>query len=72
MTMKKTFFYRDWGFLHGEVSKYHFDFFPRLSVTSTPHILEINVGFLCFRMWLTIFIRELQEVERRNRNGSGQ
>lgn len=70
--MKKTFFQRDWGFLHGEVSRYHFDFFPRLTAVTTPHILEVSAGFLCFRIWLTVFSQELQEVERRNRTESGQ
>lgn len=62
--MKKTFIEADWGFLHGEISKYHFDFLPRLTITTTRHMMEINIGFLCFRMWLTIFSDEMQEFNR--------
>ena len=64
--MKKTFFTKDWGFLHGEISKYHFDFLPRLTVTATPHILEINLGFLSFRLWLSIFSRQMQKFYENN------
>lgn len=64
--MGKTFFERDWGFLHGEVSKYHFDFLPRLTITTTPHIMEVNIGIFCFRLWLTIFGQDMQNFNRRN------
>lgn len=66
--MRKTFFERDWGFMHGEISKYKFDFLPRVTVSDTRHMLEINVGIFCFRVWLTIFSRELQEINRQYGN----
>lgn len=65
--MKKTFFEKDWGFLHGEISKYRFDFLPRVTVSQIPHMLEINIGFFCFRIWLTIYSDEMQEFNRTTR-----
>lgn len=65
--MKKTFFDKDWGFMHGEISKYKFDFLPRITAVTTTHMLELSVGFLCFRMWLTIFSRQVQEFNKVNR-----
>lgn len=62
--MKKTFFEKDWGFLHGEISKYRFDFLPRVTVSQIPHMLEINIGFFWFRIWLTIYSDEMQEFNR--------
>lgn len=67
--MKKTFFKRDWGFLHGEVSRYHFDILPRFTIVSTPHVLEINIGFACFRIWMHIFSRAMQEFNKNTRLG---
>lgn len=48
--MGKTFFEKDWGFLHGEISKYKFDFLPRFTITTTTHMMEIHMGFLCCRL----------------------
>ena len=62
--MRKTFFERDWGFLQGEISKYKCDFLPRFTITSAKQMLEINVGIFCFQLWLTIFSREMQEINR--------
>ena len=63
--MSKTFFEGEWGFLHGEISTYHFDLLPRLTVTTTRYMLEINIGFLCFRLWLTLFSDQMQEINRK-------
>lgn len=65
--MHTTIFEKDWGFLVGEISKYKFDFLPRLTITTTKHMMEINIGIFCFRLWLTIFDRPLQELNRRAR-----
>lgn len=62
--MRKTFFEKDWGFLHGEISKFRCDLLPRFTITTTPHMLEFNIGFLCFRLWLTIFSPAMQELNR--------
>lgn len=62
--MGKTFFEKDWGFLHGEISKYKFYFLPRFTIITTPHMMEINMGFLCFRLWLTIFSQQMQEFNK--------
>lgn len=70
--MHKTFFENDWGFLVGEISKYKFDFLPRLTITTTKHMMEINIGIFCFHMWLTIFSNEIQEFNRRTRESSEQ
>ena len=67
--MKKTFFERDWGFMHGQISKYKCDFLPRLTITTTAHMLEINIGFICFHLWLTIFSKDIQELNRRSKRG---
>lgn len=64
--MGKTFFEKDWGFLHGEISKYKFDFLPRFTITTTTHMMEIHMGFLCCRLWLTIFSRQMQEFNKNN------
>jgi hypothetical protein len=64
--MSKTFFEKDWGFLHGEISKYKLDFLPRITTVTTPHMMEISAGFLCFRIWLTIWSREIQELNKSN------
>lgn len=65
--MNKILFERDWGFLNGQVSKYKFDFLPRFTISTTPHMLEINIGIFCFHLWLTIFSDVMQEFNRRNR-----
>lgn len=65
--MHTTIFERDWGFLVGEISKYKFDFLPRVTVSTVSHMMEINIGIFCFRLWLTIFDRPLQELNRRTR-----
>ena len=70
--MHTTIFERDWGFLVGEISKYKFDFLPRLTITTTKHMMEINIGIFCFHMWLTIFSNEIQEFNRRTREFSRQ
>ena len=59
------FFEKDWGFMAGNISKFTFEFLPRLTVVSLTHMLEINVGFLWFQLWLTIFDRQLQEFNKR-------
>jgi hypothetical protein len=64
--MKKTFLQGDWGFLHGEISKYKFDLLPRITISDTPHILEFNVGIFCFRIWLTIWSKQMQEFNKNN------
>ena len=61
-----TLFEKDWGFLAFEASKYRFDFFPRLTAVTTPHILEISAGFLCFRLQFTLWGKAMQEFNRRN------
>lgn len=70
--MNKIFFERDWGFLAGEVSKNKFDFFPRLTVIAAKYMFEIIIGFCCFRLWLTIHSKEIQEFNRKNREAIGQ
>ena len=65
--MRKTFFERDWGFMHGQISKYKCDFLPRFTITTTAHMLEINIGFICFHLWLTIFSKDIQELNRRSK-----
>lgn len=55
---------RDWGLMVGEVSKYNFDFLPRLTMSAVPHMLQFNIGFLWFRVWLTIWSSEMQEFNR--------
>ena len=62
-----TLFERDWGFVAGSVSNYRFEFLPRLTMTSITHMLEISVGFLWFQLWLTIYSREMQEFNRKNK-----
>lgn len=64
-----TFFEKDWGFLVGEASMYHFDFLPRFTVVTTPHIMEISMGFTCFRLRLTLWGKAMQEFNRNNRRG---
>ena len=64
--MGKTFFEKDWGFLHGEISKYKFDFLPRFTITETAHMMEINMGIFCFHLWLTIFSHQMQEFNKNN------
>lgn len=59
------FFEKDWGFMAGNISKFKFEFLPRLTVINLTHALEINVGFLWFQLWLTIFDRQLQEFNKR-------
>ena len=64
--MGKTFFEKDWGFLHGEISDYKFDFLPRLTITTTSHMMEICMGFLCCHLWLTIFRHQMREFNKNN------
>lgn len=64
--MGKTFFEKDWGFLYGEISDYKFDFLPRFTITTTPHMMEIHMGFLCCHMWLTIFRHQMREFNKNN------
>ena len=59
------FFEKDWGFMAGNISKFKFEFLPRLTVINLTRALEINVGFLWFQLWLTIFDRQLQEFNKR-------
>lgn len=60
-----TLFERDWGFVAGGISKYKFEFLPRLTVVDASHMLEINFGFLWFQIWLTIFSHQMQEFNKR-------
>ena len=64
--MGKTFFEKDWGFLCGEISDYKFDFLPRFTITTTPHMMEIYMGFLCCHLWLTIFRLQMREFNKNN------
>lgn len=49
----------------GSISGFKFEFLPRITVINIPHMLEINVGFLWFQLWLTIFDRQLQEFNKK-------
>lgn len=60
-----TLFEKDWGFMVCKASAFKVEFLPRLTVTLVPHFTEINLGILCFQVWLTIFSRELREFNRR-------
>ena len=64
-------FEKDWGFMAAGISKYKFEFLPRFTITEIPHMLEFNIGFLWFQIWLTIFSREMQEFNRKIRRGGG-
>lgn len=66
--MSKTFFEGEWGFLHGEISTYHLDILPRCTITATRYMLEINIGFLNFRLWLTLFSDQMQEINRKHKD----
>ena len=48
------------------LSAFKFEFLPRLTVVDIPHMLEINLGFLWFQVWLTVYSRQMQEFNRRN------
>lgn len=61
-----TLFERDWGFMAAGLSAFKFEFLPRLTVVDIPHMLEINLGFLWFQVWLTVYSRQMQEFNRRN------
>ena len=50
----------------GSISSYKFEFLPRLSLIEIPHMLEINVGFLWFQLWLTVYSRRMREFNRKN------
>ena len=58
---------RDWGFVAATASKYKFEFLPRLAMTSIPHMLEVNFGFLRFQVWLTVYSRQMQEFNRKDK-----
>lgn len=62
-----TIFEKDWGFVAGSFSKYKFEFLPRLTVTTLTHMLEINLGFLWFQLWLTIFSKPMQEINKNSK-----
>lgn len=62
-----TIFEKDWGFMAGGLSKYKFEFLPRLTVTTLTHMLEINLGFLWFQLLLTIFSKPMQEINKNSR-----
>ena len=70
--MHKTIFERDWGFLVGRISKTKFDFLPRVTVTTISNVMEINIGIFCFGLWLSIFDRPLQELNRKARESRGK
>ena len=59
MTIK--FFDKPWGFLMLEISKYKFDFLPRLTVVSAPLALEIHIALACFRFQFTLWSKKMQE-----------
>lgn len=61
-----TFFERDWGFMAGSISKHKFEFLPRFTMSAVTHMLEFNIGFLWFQLWLTIYSRQMQEFNRKN------
>jgi hypothetical protein len=52
--------------MHGQISKYKCDFLPRFTITTTTHMMEIHMGFLCCRLWLTIFSHQMQEFNKNN------
>ena len=59
MTIK--FFDKPWGFLMLEISKYKFDFLPRLTVVSAPLAFEMHLGFAFFRFQFTLWGKKMQE-----------
>lgn len=61
-----TLLERDWGHVAGRISKYKFDFLPRLTMSAVTDMLEINLGFLWFQVWLTIWSERMREFNRRN------
>ena len=63
-----TLFERDWGFLVVKAASYRFDFLPRLTLATIPQQLEINLGFLWFQIWLTIWSRDMQEFNKNNQS----
>lgn len=60
-----TLLEKDWGFIACNASAFRVELLPRLTVTNVPHATEINLGFLCFQVWLTLFSREMREFNRR-------
>jgi hypothetical protein len=61
-----TLFEKDWGFMAGSISMYKFEFLPRLTMTAIADMLEINLGFLWFQVWLTIWSKRMQDFNRRH------
>ena len=55
--------------MHGEISKYKCDFLPRFTITATKYMLEINIGFICFHLWLTIFSKAMRDLNRWSKRG---
>lgn len=53
----------------GEISKYKFDFLPRFTAVTTPHILEFSAGFLCFRLNFTLWGEKMRQFNENNRLG---
>ena len=59
-------FEKDWGFMAVKFSKFKFELLPRFTVTEIPHMMEFNVGFLWFQIWLTIWSKDMQEFNKSN------
>lgn len=47
------------------ISKYKFDFLPRLTMPAVTDLLEINFGFLWFQLWVGIWSDRMREFNRR-------
>ena len=50
----------------GRISKYKFEFLPRLTMSAVTDLLEINFGFLWFQLWIGIWSERMREFNRRN------
>lgn len=55
-----TLIERNWGHVACGISKYKFDFLPRLTMSA-----EINFGFLWFQLWVGIWSDRMREFNRR-------
>ena len=50
----------------GRISKYKFEFLPRLTMSAVTDLLEISFGFLWFQLWIGIWSERKREFNRRN------
>lgn len=57
-------FERDWGALAARANSNKFEFLPRLTLISIPHMTELNFGFLWFQVWLILWDEEMQEFNK--------